>query len=130
MHRRVRVADGTNTRRRCLAVVFVALAVLAHAETITEDEGAGGAVAALSSGATISIFDTLGVVSNFGWWGYDMAMETAGYGEQFYGRASLSSGVLQSVCFNRLRSKFQTGCGGRYIEFLWVLLRHHNTGTT
>lgn len=83
MHRRV--ADRTNTRRRCLAVVvFAAMAALAHAETTTEDEGAGrGAVAApaASSGATISLFDTLGVVSNLGWWGVDKAMETAGYGE-------------------------------------------------
>lgn len=109
MHRRVRATDRTNTRRRCLAVVFAALAVLAHAETTTEEEGAGRAVAASSSGATISVFDTLGVVGNLGWWGLDMAMETAGYGERYCGRASHSSGVLQSVCASRPRCKIQTG---------------------
>ena len=94
MHRRL--ADRTNTRRRCLVLVFAAIVALAHAGTTT-DEDAGAVAVSASSGATMSVFDTLGVLGNIGWWSLDQIMETAGYGER-HGLASTAIHLSRLAC--------------------------------
>lgn len=106
-------------------MVFAALTALAHAGTIP-DEDAGAADVAASSGAMISVFDTFGVVSNLGWWGLDLAMETAGYGER-YGQASLPSDLVSccSWCAPSCVVKFKPAI----CLLQWGAGFYHNTGT-
>lgn len=77
----LRVTDRANTRWKHWAVWFAAMAVLVQAQAMP-GEGAGVIPAdASTSGATISVADAFGILSRLSWWGIDLAMETAGYGE-------------------------------------------------
>lgn len=77
---RLRVADRANAKWKHWAVWFAAVAALVQAQTML-DEGGGVPAAASTSGAMISVADAFGVLSRLSWWGIDLAMETAGYGE-------------------------------------------------
>ena len=78
---RLRVAHRANTRWKHWAVWCAAIAALVQAQT-KMDEGAGLIPAAAStSAATISVADAFGVMGRLSWWGIELAMETAGYGE-------------------------------------------------
>lgn len=45
--------------------------------------------ATATSAATISVLDAVRVMGSLTWWGVDLAMETAGYGEGFSRMATL-----------------------------------------
>ena len=61
----------------CALMAMVGLAQIEIEEAAIEETNA-----ATTSGATISILDAVRVMGSITWWGVDLAMETAGYGER------------------------------------------------
>lgn len=77
----LRVRARSKNRWRCVTLLCALIALLAQAQ-IDPNEGDALEPTTSTSAATISVLDAFRVMGSITWWGVDLAMETAGYGER------------------------------------------------